>query len=61
MVSDLLYHQAGFDDYVELLRLECRRMRHFMKLFDGMELLKFLRKVVVSIIPASRYSRPAQP
>jgi len=29
--------QAEFEEYVELLRLEYRRKRNFMKLLDGME------------------------
>jgi len=48
MVSDLLYHQAEFDDYVELLRLEYRRKRNFMKLLDGMGYIRHLWQVAVS-------------
>ena len=32
-----LGRQAEFDEYVELLRLEYKRKRNFMKLLDGME------------------------
>ena len=48
MVSDLLYHQAEFDDYVELLRQEYRRKRNFMKLLDGMGYIRHLWQVAVS-------------
>ena len=32
-----LDRQAEFDEYVELLHLEYKRKRNFMKLLDGME------------------------
>ena len=39
-VRTLMYHlgrEAEFEEYVELLRLEYKRKRNFMKLLDGME------------------------
>jgi hypothetical protein len=32
-----LGREREFDEYVELLRLEYKRKRNFMKLLDGME------------------------
>jgi hypothetical protein len=32
-----LVREAEFDEYVELLRLEYKRKRNFMKLLDGIE------------------------